>query len=90
MVRQDQTHDVNADLDAIKSDLSKLRTDMADMASTWMNRGREQAASAADTVKEKVQSSVSGLEDWVREQPMKAVLIAAGVGLILGKLSSRR
>ena len=90
MVRTDQTQDVTADLNALKSDLAKVRSDLSDMASNWMGKGREHAASAADDIKERLQTTAETVEGWVKERPVTTVLIAAGIGLVLGKLSSRR
>jgi ElaB/YqjD/DUF883 family membrane-anchored ribosome-binding protein len=87
---QDQAQNVAADLDALKADLAKLRGDLAQVAGSWMDRGRDQALSAADDIKDRFQDSMAGAEDWVKERPLTAVLIAAGIGLVLGKLSSRR
>lgn len=90
MVRQDQAQDVAADLDAIKADMAKLRGDLAQVAGSWMDRGRDQAMYAADEIKGRFQDSMETVEDWVKERPLTSVLIAAGIGLMLGKLSSRR
>jgi ElaB/YqjD/DUF883 family membrane-anchored ribosome-binding protein len=88
VVRTEQ--DVTADLDALKADLAKIRTDLSDIAGNWMDQGRKQAISAADDIKERFQNTADSVEGWVKERPLTAVLIAAGIGLVLGKLSSRR
>lgn len=54
----------------------------ADIASTGKN--------AAKTVKNRAEQSYSDLEETVRENPAAAVGIAAGVGFLVGMLSSRR
>lgn len=48
-------------------------------ASEYYSQGREKAAEYGQKV-----------EDMVREQPIKSVLIAAGAGLLLGMLLRRR
>ena len=48
-------------------------------ASEYYSQGRERATEFGHKV-----------EDMVREQPMKSVLIAAGAGLVLGMLLRRR
>jgi len=47
---------------------------------------REQAAGYYQQGQDQVQSGVSAFEQTVRQQPLKSVLIAAGVGLLLGRL----
>ena len=50
-----------------------------DKGSDWLGRGRDRAHQVAD-----------GTSEYVREEPMKALLVAAGAGLLLGWLISRR
>ncbi len=40
--------------------------------------------------REQVQSAQGALETYVKDQPIKTVLIAAGVGLLLGSILARR
>jgi len=51
---------------------------LRDQANQYYNQGRETA-----------QQWERSLEDYVQEQPVKAVMIAAGVGLLLGLLWKR-
>jgi ElaB/YqjD/DUF883 family membrane-anchored ribosome-binding protein len=91
VVRSDQPQqDVTADLDSLKADLSKLRGDIADMAGSWVQVGRQRAQGAAADLQDRFHDTMETVEDWVKQKPLQAVLIAAGVGLLLGKLSSRR
>src|SRR5438105_4976244 len=53
-------------------------TQMRDQASQYYRQGREAA-----------QEFEQNLEGYIQEQPLKAVLIAAGVGLVLGLLWKR-
>jgi ElaB/YqjD/DUF883 family membrane-anchored ribosome-binding protein len=46
--------------------------------SDWIHRGRDRASQV-----------VEGTNEYVREEPMKALLIAAGAGLLLGYLIKR-
>lgn len=51
-------------------------------------RGAEKGREAA--VAEKLRVAAETVEDFVREQPVKSLLIAAGVGLLAGLLILRR
>ena len=66
-------------------------------ASDYVEQGREQLdawkGSASDYVEQgrvRAMEMERTLEGQIRSQPMKAVLIAAGVGLVAGILLSRR
>lgn len=50
-----------------------------DKGTDWLDRGRDRAHRVAD-----------GASEYVREEPMKALIAAAGAGLLLGWLISRR
>lgn len=56
----------------------KLR-DLQDTASDYYEQGRE-----------KVQHMEQSFEELIREHPVKAVLIATGIGLLLGRFWMRR
>ncbi len=47
---------------------------------------RTQARGRATQAKGQAQNSVGQLEDYIRDQPMQAALIALGVGWLLGRL----
>jgi ElaB/YqjD/DUF883 family membrane-anchored ribosome-binding protein len=50
-----------------------------DTASDYMQKGKEQVSAMGDT-----------LHDQIQDRPMSSVLIAAGVGFLLGVLLTRR
>jgi len=52
--------------------------DIKDQANEYYEQGRQRA-----------QEWEQSLEDYVREQPIKSLLIAAGVGLVLGAIWKR-
>jgi ElaB/YqjD/DUF883 family membrane-anchored ribosome-binding protein len=54
-------------------------SDVRDQATGYYKKGRKKAAELEDTV-----------EDYIKEQPIKALLIAAGVGLLVGMFWRRR
>jgi len=65
--------------DAAREKAQQVMSQVRERASAYYSQGREKAADYTHRV-----------EDMVREQPMKSVLIAAGVGLLLGMLLRRR
>jgi ElaB/YqjD/DUF883 family membrane-anchored ribosome-binding protein len=50
---------------------------------------RDQAADYYEQGREKAHEWQHGVEQYVQEQPIKALLIAAGVGMLLGILWKR-
>jgi ElaB/YqjD/DUF883 family membrane-anchored ribosome-binding protein len=51
---------------------------------------REKSEAALDAGRERARIARSDLEDSIRENPLKAVLIAVGVGAVLGYALHRR
>ncbi|HEY2762163.1 MAG TPA: hypothetical protein VGI75_15500 [Pirellulales bacterium] len=63
----------------MNDDLEKVVSDIEESASECCAEMREKASELCGTV-----------EDYVRQEPMKSVVIAAGLGLVAGLLLSRR
>jgi ElaB/YqjD/DUF883 family membrane-anchored ribosome-binding protein len=80
----------------VASTVSQLRDKAADMAGNIRDKASEQYEHLRDTAGEyyeqgrrKAQEWQHGLEEYVQEQPIKSLLIAAGVGMLLGILWKR-
>lgn len=58
-------------------------------AQAQYERLREHASEYYETGRERAKEWEQSLESYVREQPIKSLLIAAGVGVILGALWKR-
>ena len=57
----------------------------------WTNRQAEEAARRLkDKVTEKTQEGLDRSRDYIRENPMRTVLCAAAVGVVVGILIARR
>ncbi len=76
------------ELSELKADLSAIKDDLKSLADSAMGRARDEARSVRDRSRAKVQSSIGSMEDYVEEQPLTSVLVAFGVGLLLGKFMS--
>ena len=61
-----------------------------DKAQQVMGQARERASEYYQQGKEKAADYTGRVEDMVREQPIKSVLIAIGAGLLLGMLFRRK
>lgn len=81
--------DIKADIEALRGDFSKLVEDTGALAKTKsqeaVDRGRDTLSDAGDQLK----TQKNKVEDRVRENPLPAVGIAFGVGVLFAALSRR-
>jgi ElaB/YqjD/DUF883 family membrane-anchored ribosome-binding protein len=69
--------------------LRDMGTQARDTAQQQYDHLRQQAQEYYETGRARAMEWEQGLEDYVRQQPVKSLLIAAGVGVILGALWKR-
>ena len=97
----DQKDKLMADLRTVISDaedLLRLGADQTGASATeWrakvedrLSRAKHKLADLQDSVVSKARAAGHAADDYVHENPGKAVAAAAGVGLIIGLLISRR
>lgn len=97
----DQKDKLMADLRTVISDaedLLRLGADQTGASATeWrakvedrLSRAKHKLADLQDSVVSKARAAGHAADDYVHENPWKAVAAAAGVGLIIGLLISRR
>ena len=55
-----------------------------DQASQYYEQGRDRAVEYYEQGRQRAMEMEQNLENYIREQPVKAVLIAAGIGCLLG------
>src|SRR5207302_1762627 len=82
----DQLRDKAAE---VGQNLRDIGGQVRDAASEKYNQLRDQAGQYYSQSREAAQEWEQGLESYIQEQPLKAVLIAAGVGLLFGLLWKR-
>ena len=70
----------------IRDKASEMAGAVKDAASQQYERARDTAEEYYDRGREKAQEWERGIEEYVQEQPIKALLIAAGIGLVFGVL----
>ena len=73
----------------IKDKASEITGNIKDAATEQLHHARETASEYYDQGRAKAQEWERSLEEYVPEQPMKALMIAAGVGIVLGILWKR-
>ena len=69
--------------------LRDLGSQVRDQAKEKYNQLSDQARDYYDQGRQKAQEWEQGLESYIQEKPLQSVLIAAGVGVLLGLLWKR-
>jgi ElaB/YqjD/DUF883 family membrane-anchored ribosome-binding protein len=86
------------DFETLRRDVAKLAQTVTDLAQTQSASARgqvmdalgaasEQIAQSAAATQDKMMSLEADLETYVRRNPLYSVLVALGVGFLLGKMS---
>lgn len=75
---------------SVTRDHRKLGSTVRDTAQEKVEPLRAGAADGAREGRDNGQAVESSFAQYVREQPLKSILIAAGVGLVLGRFWMRR
>jgi ElaB/YqjD/DUF883 family membrane-anchored ribosome-binding protein len=94
------THQSKSEFDTVRDDLTKLSNDIASLAAALKDgatdTAREQLAAARDRferlteeAKSRGEEHLDNLAATIEERPLTSVLIAFGVGIILGRLLDR-
>jgi ElaB/YqjD/DUF883 family membrane-anchored ribosome-binding protein len=76
--RTRETEELAAQIDAIRGDIQNLTSTVGRIAGKQLNRAQDKAMETA-----------SDAEDAIKRNPLQAVAIAAGLGLLLGILTRR-
>ncbi|MFA0888387.1 MAG: hypothetical protein ACC613_04705 [Synergistales bacterium] len=86
-------HDLQMELESLKGELGKLRTDLEELkgpvkgiACALKENLAEALGSGFEKAKVSGKKAVEVVETTVEEKPLQSVLVAFGVGLLLGKL----
>ena len=93
--------DSRGDLDAVREDLSRLRTDLRDLLQKLIETGKSETGATKERVLDEIneafelttersKAAVQSLENKVQENPLISVLLAFIIGFIFGKLFERR
>ena len=61
----------------------KEATRMSDLVSDWLQRQSQTAQGAASAVRERATAASESTQRYVRDEPVKAVLIAAAAGAVI-------
>ena len=86
---KDKAQEAKEKLREVGSNASQQFNQIKDSANEYYQQGRDKAQEYYEQGRQKAMELEQNLEDYVREQPIKSVMIAAGIGLLLGILWRR-
>lgn len=90
------TKHAGSDTEQLRADLDQIQKDVAALTETLKNLGADRGQEGLDAVKRaaaatesQVKAAVKSVEDQVSERPFPSVLVAFGLGFLIGKLLDR-
>ena len=94
------SHDVEGEFSTVKDDLVKLRADIANLSAALKDLTSETVHDQIDSLKGRIdrltgdaklqgRQALDDLADHIEERPVSSVLIAFGVGILIGRLFDR-
>ena len=69
----------------VTEDLQKMGRTVRDAAQAKLGQTSAQAAEYCDQMQDKLHGVACACEQFVRERPLRSVLMAAGIGWLLGR-----
>ncbi len=86
---KDAIHDINATTDYTADkgqvEIDELRRQVKELTEKYGSMAQH----TLSDVKERVQQNVGDIEQQIRDKPVQATLVAAGVGFLVGALLTR-
>jgi ElaB/YqjD/DUF883 family membrane-anchored ribosome-binding protein len=84
------TSDLGKEALAVKQDLQEMGEAVRDGAQETLAQMGERASAYYEQGREKAHGIACACEQYLRERPLQSVLMAAGVGWLLGRFGRRR
>lgn len=75
---------------ALREDLREIGSLAPDAAREKFRAMKSDASQCMESARERVADAKEGVEEFIRERPIQSVMIAAGAGVLVGLLLSRR
>ncbi|MFZ1108639.1 MAG: hypothetical protein WAN43_09880 [Rhodomicrobium sp.] len=86
---KDTIHEINATTDYAadkgQTEIEELRRQVKDLTDKYGSVAQQ----TFSDVKDKVRENVGDIEQQIREKPVQATLVAAGIGFLVGALLTR-
>ena len=84
------TDDLKSKAVEVGENLREMGSQVGDVAREQFHRVRDRAAEVVESGRKRAREFEEGLEGYVQDRPLKSLLIAAGVGLLIGLWWRRR
>lgn len=84
------TEQLKAKASEVRDGLKEIASLTPEAARENLRDARECASECVEHTRETVSKAKEGVEDFVRERPLQSILIAAGAGVLVGLLLSRK
>ena len=86
---KDTIHDINSTTDYAASQGHSEIEDLRRQVKELTDKYGSMAQSKMQDVRDTVQQNIGDIEQQIRDKPVQATLVAAGVGFLIGALLSR-
>ncbi len=86
----DSTDELRQHVKTVREDLGQLGRAAKNVAQEKLGEARRYADEHLDQGKQKASEIEDQLEEYIRNQPLKSILIAAGAGALIGYLLGRK
>ena len=90
------TKQAETDTDQLRAELHQIQNDIAALTDSLRKFGAERGHEGMDAVKRaasaterQAKAAVQSVEDQVSERPLQSLLVAFGLGFVIGKLLDR-
>jgi ElaB/YqjD/DUF883 family membrane-anchored ribosome-binding protein len=94
------TRNIDGEFDTVKDDLTKLRNDIADLSAALKDVTSEAVRDQIGVIRGRIdqltgdaklqgRQTLDTVTDHIEERPLASVLIAFGVGMLIGRLLDR-
>jgi ElaB/YqjD/DUF883 family membrane-anchored ribosome-binding protein len=80
----DDKSELRSDLDQLRKDLQALRDDLGNATASVYQAGRQSLNSAGEQARQGADMAGQYVRESVTERPVTSLLVAAGVGVLLG------
>lgn len=81
---------LDADIQALREDLKSLASTVSELGKSKTGEVKEQVGASVDDIMERGRAAAGSVQETVKQRPVTSVLIALGIGVLIGHLLDRR
>ena len=84
------SNSLDADLAALREDLKSLASTVSELSKSKSEDIKQQFGASVDKAVERGRDAADSFQETVKQRPVTSVLMALGVGMVIGHLLDRR